>query len=330
MLRAAIVGLGSWGRVLVNAVQENGQPKGDLIQFNRAVTRTPSRAQAFADRQGMALSDQLGDALGGDVDAVVLASINSVHVDQIVAAADAGKPVFVEKPLAFTLADARRAAKACAEAGVTLALGHNRRFLSATATMRTLIDDGTIGRIVHVEGNYSNAYGLACEPGEYWVMRGEHPVGGMTTMGVHILDMMLNLVGPVAAVRAVSRRQVLETEADDTTTLLLDFRDGPSGTLSTLTITPRHWRVTVFGTEGQIEMDGYRQVTISRANGERDVLEFPVEDMERAELEAFARAVQGEATFPLPVDQAVHNAAVMEAVIQSARSDGAVRPVPEG
>lgn len=328
MLRAAIVGLGSWGQVLVSAVQENGVPKGDLIRFDRAVTRTPAKVQNFAERQGMTLSAQLSDALGSDVDAVVLASINSVHVDQIVAVANVGKPVFVEKPLAFTLADAERAANACAKAGVVLALGHNRRFLTATATMKKLIDDGTIGRIVHVEGNYSNAYGLACEPGEYWVMRDEHPVGGMTTMGVHILDMMLNLVGPVAAVRAVSRRQVLETEADDTTTLLLDFRDGPSGTLSTLTITPRHWRVTVFGTKGQIEMDGYRHVTITRANGEREMLDFPAEDMERAELEAFARAVQGESSFPLPIDQAVHNAAVMEAVIQSTRSNGAVRPVP--
>ncbi len=328
MLRAAIIGLGSWGQVLVDAVQEDGKPKGDLIRFDRAVTRTPSRAQDFAERQGLALSDRLEDGLGSDIDAVVLASINSVHVDQIVAAANAGKPVFVEKPLAFSHAEAERAAKACTKAGVTLALGHNRRFLTATATMKRHIDDGTIGRVVHVEGNYSNGYGLVCEPGEYWVMRDEHPVGGMTTMGVHILDMMLNLIGPVAAVRAVSRRQVLTTEADDTTTLLLDFRNGASGTLSTLTITPRHWRVTVFGTKGQIEMDGYRHVTITHANGEREVLEFPAEDMERAELEAFARAVAGAAEFPLPVNQAIHNAAVMEAVIESARSDGVARLVP--
>ena len=90
--------------------------------------------------------------------------------------------------------------------------------------MKSLLDRGTIGRIVHVEGNYSNDYGMACEPGDYWVMKAEHPVGGMTTMGVHILDMMMNIVGPIAAVRAVSRRQMLVTEADDTTTMLFDFR----------------------------------------------------------------------------------------------------------
>ncbi|MEM7123078.1 MAG: Gfo/Idh/MocA family oxidoreductase [Pseudomonadota bacterium] len=328
MLRAAIVGLGSWGQVLVDAVQENGNPKGDLIRFDRAVTRTPSRAQNFADKQGMTLSDNLGDALGDDIDAVVLASINSVHVDQIVAAADAGKPVFVEKPLAFTLAEARRAEEACTKAGVTLALGHNRRFLTATNTIKRLLDEDVIGRIVHVEGNYSGGYGLECEPGEYWVMRAEHPIGGMTTMGVHILDMLINLIDRVDTVRALSRRQIVTTEADDTTNVLLTFENGASGTLSTLTITPRHWRIILFGTHGQLEMDGYRHVTITRAGGEREVLDFSDEDMERAELEAFALAATGKAAFPLPVDQAIHNAAVFEAVVKSAGQDGAVQPVP--
>ncbi|MEM7226642.1 MAG: Gfo/Idh/MocA family oxidoreductase [Pseudomonadota bacterium] len=327
MLRAAIVGLGSWGQVLVDAVQANGHPKGELIRFDRAVTRTPDNAKAFAKRQGLILTDRLEDALGDDIDAVVLASINSVHVDQIVAVAKAGKPVFVEKPLAFSLSEARRAAQACAQAGVTLALGHNRRFLAATRAIKQLLSEETIGKVVHVEGNYSSDYGLECEPGEYWVMRDEHPIGGMTTMGVHILDMMINLVGPVDAVRAISRRQIVTTEADDTTTILLDFGNGASGTLSTLTITPRHWRVSLFGTSGRIEMNGYHKVEITRAGGEPECLAFPDEDMERAELEAFALAAMGRERFPLPVEQAVHNAAVFEAVCSSAGLQGAVQKV---
>ncbi|MEM7170024.1 MAG: Gfo/Idh/MocA family oxidoreductase [Pseudomonadota bacterium] len=327
MLRAAIVGLGSWGQVLVDSVQADGVPKGDLIRFTRAITRTPANAQAFADRQGLAISKHLEYALGPDIDAVVIASINSVHVEQIVAAATAGKPVFVEKPLAFSVSEATAAAAACAEAGVPLALGHNRRFLAATMAMKQLVAEEAIGKIVHVEGNYSSDYGFECEPGEYWVLRDQHPIGGMSTMGVHILDMMINLVGQVSAVRAVSRRQLLTTEADDTTTLLLDFGNGASGALSTLTITPRHWRVTLFGTRGQIEMNGYKEVTINRGEGEREVLSFPVEDMERAELEAFARAATNREAFPLPIEQAVHNAAVLEAVIKSAAGQGAVQQV---
>ncbi|MEO1193517.1 MAG: Gfo/Idh/MocA family oxidoreductase [Pseudomonadota bacterium] len=327
MLRAAIVGLGSWGQVLVDSVQTAGVAKGEVIRFDRAVTRTPSKAAAFAERHGLHLSDRLEDALGPEIDALVLASINSVHVDQIVAAAAAGKPVFVEKPLAFSLGEAERAAAACAQAGVTLALGHNRRFLSSTQAMKRLVSEGRIGRIVHVEGNYSNAYGLECEPGDYWVMRAEHPVGGMTTMGVHILDMMINLVGSIESVRAMSKRRVLTTEADDTTSLLLEFAAGASGTLTTLTVSPRHWRVTLFGTEGQLEMKGYREVTVTREGSEPEVLHFPEEDMERAELEAFAQAATGGAPFPLPVEQAVHNAAVFEAILASARRDGAVEQV---
>ena len=91
MLRTAIVGLGSWGQVLVDAIQVNGRAKGDLICFTHAVTRTPARAQSFAAQQGLTLSSNLDDVLGDNVDAIVLASINSAHVDQIVAAASAGK-----------------------------------------------------------------------------------------------------------------------------------------------------------------------------------------------------------------------------------------------
>ena len=146
-------------------------------------------------------------------------------------------------------------------------------------------------------------------------------------MGVHILDMMINLVGPLSTVRAVSRRQILTTEADDTTTLLLDFDNGASGTLSTLTITPRHWRVSLFGTSGRIEMNGYRQLDITRADGKREILDFPEEDMERAELEAFALSAIGKEPFPLPIEHAVHNAAVLEAVINSAARQGVIQQV---
>ena len=166
MLRAAIVGLGSWGQVLVDAVQENGDPKGDLIRFVRAVTRTPARAKDFANRQGLILTDRLEDALGDDIDAVVLASINSVHVDQIVAAAAGGKHIFVEKPLAFSLSEARRAAQACAEAGVALALGHNRRFLAATRAMKRLLSEEEIVKAMRylIERHYLLVEGAAAMP----------------------------------------------------------------------------------------------------------------------------------------------------------------------
>ena len=100
MLNAAIVGMGGWGRQLVDAVLEDGRPKSERIRITRAVTRTPDNAAEFAKRHGLPLTDDYASVLGDpQIHAVVLATPHSQHVGQIEAAAAAGKHVFVEKPL---------------------------------------------------------------------------------------------------------------------------------------------------------------------------------------------------------------------------------------
>src|SRR5690349_1210256 len=115
MLSAAIVGLGRWGRNLVEAVQG----RSDRIRFTHAVVRRPEEAREFAARHALGVSTDFAAMLADrEVQAVVLTTPHSLHVEQIVAAAAAGKPVFCEKPLALTLADAERAISACRRAGV--------------------------------------------------------------------------------------------------------------------------------------------------------------------------------------------------------------------
>ena len=92
MLNAAIVGLGVWGRQLVDSVLEDGRPKSQRIRFTRAVTRTPAKAVDYAKRQGLSLSDDYGSILGdADVQAVVLATPPRSHPTEIEAALAAGK-----------------------------------------------------------------------------------------------------------------------------------------------------------------------------------------------------------------------------------------------
>src|SRR5688500_11078101 len=143
MLTAAIVGLGRWGKRLVDSVQQGGRPRGEAIRFTRAVAPTPEKVRAYCDEQGLDLTDDLGAVLAdAAIEAVVLASPHDRHVEQIVAAAKARKHVFVEKPLALTAAGAREAIDAAQAAGIVLALGHNRRFLPAMAQLKALIDGG--------------------------------------------------------------------------------------------------------------------------------------------------------------------------------------------
>ena len=318
MLNVAIVGLGGWGQRLVDSVRAPGSTK---LRFTHAVTRTPEKVRAYCSERDILLTDDFARVLNDPrVGAVALATPHSQHADQVIAAAKAGKHVFVEKPFTLDEASARAAARACREAGRVLALGHNRRFLPATAEMKKIIASGDLGTILHLEGNFSGNSGLRYRPGVWRASHAESPAGGMTGMGIHIIDAFLNLAGPVAAVRCESHRRVLEVDMDDTTSVFLRFADGATGYISTLAATGRMVRVQVFGTRGWLHLLDHHILEICDLDGRVRRVEYPIVDIERAELEALADAVAGTAVYPVPVEEAIHGIAVMEAAIRSARS----------
>lgn len=131
MVNAAVVGLGRWGQVLVNAARGSGK-----IRFVAGCTRTPAKAEAFAAEHGFRLlADYAAVLADPEVEAVVLATPHTQHADQVKAAAAAGKHVFCDKPFTLTRDSAAEAIAACRKAGVEIAVGHNRRFLPGYADL---------------------------------------------------------------------------------------------------------------------------------------------------------------------------------------------------
>src|SRR5204862_1722893 len=186
--------------------------------------------------------------------AVVLATPHSRHCEQILAAARAGKHVFCEKPLGLTRQEAAEAAEACARHGVTRAVGYNWRFQPALQEMRRMLEDGRLGKLLHIEGNFCgpSAYRFSRE---HWRHdREEVPAGGMTGRGVHVVDAMLFLAGHIGSVYAQSDRLVHDYGVDDTTSMLFRFRSGSTGYLGTVIATAETWRLQVFGSKGWIEV----------------------------------------------------------------------------
>jgi predicted dehydrogenase len=136
MIRAAVVGLGWWGRTIVQRLQQS-----DRIRLVRAVDVRPEAAGPFAAEHGLPLSSSLDEALADPgMEAVILATPHSLHKDQVLAAAAAGKHVFCEKPLALRHADASAMVRACNERGLVLGVGHERRFEPALIEVKRLID----------------------------------------------------------------------------------------------------------------------------------------------------------------------------------------------
>lgn len=321
MINAAIVGLGRWGQGLVDSVKDSG-----AIRFTAGVTRTVSKAEEFCKARGIALNADY-DAMLSDpsIDAVVLATPHTRHFDQIVAAAKAGKHVFCEKPFTLTRDSARQAVDAVTGAGKVVAVGHNRRFMPNMIEARRRIGAGELGTLLHVEANFSaNLAPMA--RGAWRNSREESPAGGMTSLGIHAVDALINLCGPMTEADARSKRRASGGFAfDDTTCALLDFENGMTGYLGTMAAGGRLWFVRVFGEKGWVELRGTEQLVACDETGEQTVLETPSGNSLGAELEAFAAAAQGGEPYPVTPDEIVHGVAVLEAIIDSAGSGKRVR-----
>src|SRR5215510_5207322 len=141
MIDAAIIGLGRWGKGIVQSTQG----KSARLRFIRGVSKEPEDVRAFAATHGFALSTEFAEVVADPrVQAVMLATPHSLHVDQISAVAAAGKPVWCEKPLALTLAQAKRAVAACAGAGVVFGLGNNKRCFPSMRELKRVVAEGII------------------------------------------------------------------------------------------------------------------------------------------------------------------------------------------
>jgi predicted dehydrogenase len=320
MLHAGIVGLGLWGQRLVASCDGSS-----LIRFTAAVTRTPAKAADFARARNLPLGSDLAALLADPaIEAVVLATPHSQHAQQMIAAAAAGKHIFVEKPFTLDKPGAEAAVAAARDAGVVLALGQNRRFLPAIRELKRLIDDGVLGTILHAEGNISAPAGYRYRAGAWRASAAESPAGGMTGLGIHVVDALIHLAGDIAEVTAQSFRRVLTIDIDDTTAMLFRFTSGASGGLVTLAATAPIWRLQIFGSKGWAEMRGETRLEVALIDGKPSATDYPVVDKERAELEAFARAVAGEAPYPIPPAEAIHGVAVLEAIVRSAKTGASV------
>jgi predicted dehydrogenase len=320
MLRVGIVGLGLWGQRLVASCDGSS-----LTRFTAAVTRTPAKAAEFARGRNLPLGTDYAALLADPaIDAVALATPHSQHAEQMIQAAAAGKHIFVEKPFTLDKPGAEAAVAAARRAGIVVALGHNRRFLPAIRELKRLIDDGVLGEILHAEGNISAPAGYRFRAGGWRATAAESPAGGMTGLGIHVVDALIHLAGGIAQVTAQSFRRVLTIDIDDTTAMLFRFKSGASGGLVTLTATAPIWRLQIFGSKGWAEMRGETRLEIDLIDGKPSATDYPAIDKERAELEAFARAVAGEAPYPIAPDEAIHGVAVLEAIVRSAKLGAAV------
>jgi predicted dehydrogenase len=322
MTGIALVGTGMWAPRLADAAKRAG------LELVTCFSRDARRRAAFAERFGCEAAASLEEAIGHPgVEGLLLVTPNDVHEEQALASAERGRHVFVEKPIADSVEAAERMRRACADAGVTLMVGHAFRRLGAARRVRQLIDDGALGRVVLAEANMSLPGVLKAEA--WRAHRERNPGGPIMQLGIHHIDTLASWLGPVR--RASGRFAHVHTTADidDVGVLTLEFESGALGSLTGSYVSPKTLSLRLLGTDAVLDyrtdfsvwpdtraLDGVTTLTL---DGER--VSFEARDMLAEELAEFGRCIRGEAE---PETGAAEGIAALAAVAEALRPQAEV------
>jgi len=330
-VRVAAIGVGGWGRTLADASR-----RGAGFTIVACTSRSADNRAAFAKSYGCRDLPSVEAVLADpEVEGVIITTPHSVHAEQVVAAAQAGKHVFVDKPFTLSLADARRATDACHRAGVVLAVGHQRRRQAASRGLKRLLDEDALGRVAQIEGNFSADGGFVMvKPGAWRAVPAETPGGPMTNLGIHHVDTFQYLLGPIVRVMALSRQVALTgVQTHDATSIIFEFASGSLGYLGTSWVhANRTAFITLHGTDAQAwhEADGARLFVGRRGEAERTAVPLTPVDALVEELAEFARCVREDTRPEVGGEEATANVAVLAAIVESIETGRAASVASQG
>jgi predicted dehydrogenase len=318
MTGIAVVGTGMWAPRLASAAERAG------LELVTCFSRDDQSRGEFAQRFGCEPARSFEDAIGRPgVEGVVLATPNDVHEEQALACAERGRHVFVEKPIADSTEAGERMRRACAEAGVTLMVGHAFRRLGAARRVKQLLDDGALGRVVLAEANMSLPGSF--KPGAWRGERERNPGGPIMQLGIHHVDTLAYWLGPVRRASGRFAHVHAQADIDDVGVLTLEMESGALATLTGSYVSPKTLSLRLFGTDAVLDyrtdfsvwpdaqaLDGATTLTL---RGEP--VDFEERDMLAEELAELGRCIRGEAEPETGADEGIAALAVVLQALDS-------------
>jgi len=316
-VRVGCLGMGWWSDVLADAATRSGS-----FEIVSCFTRSEDKRRAFASRYGCEAAPSY-DALLADrrIEAIVNTTPNNAHLETTRAAAEAGKHVFLDKPIANTVADASALTVACRRAGVVLALGYQRRRESHFRWIRRQIDAGAFGRLVNAEANISRDRLGKIDLASWRYTAEGMPGGVMLQIGIHYTDVLEYLMGPVVAVTARLAQLVLPGDNPDVASMVLEHERGALSTLNaSYASASEHYVMHIYGKEASAFYDGQQGLRcLTRGAAAAQPVACPETDTIVDELEEFAAAVRGQGAPEMDGERSTRSLAVVLAGIRSAR-----------
>ena len=326
-VRLGLVGLGEWGeQVAAAAALDPG------VTLVSCYARSPETRGLFAKRFGcVPCTSYQGMLDDSGIEGVVVMTPNKAHREHVVAAAEHHKHCLVTKPISTSIEDGQAMIRACEEAEVTLAVGHQSRREPALRKLRELLESDELGTPVMVECNISSGRGLEIQPQQWRWTTDECPSGPLILLGVHHVDSLQYLLGPIVRVQGWQRRRLTSAEIDDVTCTLLEFESGLLGYLGASYVSGEACWIKVYGTSGVAHYDQHTGLVLSKDSWEGgrtrypkaagiDLQEVPIATM-REEIAEFAECIRTGKKPDIDGDQALRNLAVVLAAIQSGETD---------
>jgi predicted dehydrogenase len=321
-LRVACIGMGWWSDVLADAIQRSGK-----LQILSCYTRSEDKRQKFAEKYRCRPAESFEALLAdGEIEAIINTTPNDVHLATTRAAAAAGKHVFLDKPIANSISDGRAITEACRAAGVVLALGYQRRRESHFRYVRQQIDAGRFGKLVNAEANISRDRLGKVDLSSWRYQAAGMPGGVMLQIGIHYIDVLEYLIGPVQAVRAQSVQLVLPGDNPDVASLILQHENGALSTVNaSYASASEYYLMNVYGKDMTAFYDLHHGLRLlKRGESQPVAVSCAVNDTLVEQLEEFAAAARGQGRHEVGGEEATRSLAVVRAGILSAREGRAV------
>ena len=315
MIKAAAVGLGWWSDELAKSIHRKSKKIKIVSCYSRSKKKRINFSKKFNTQFHNSYNELIKDQ---NIDAILLTTPHSLHAKHTIQALQNGKHVFVEKPMATKSVDAQKMLFYAKKFNKTLAVGHNRRFSSVYNYIKNLNDQNKIGKILHMDANFS-APGALNYKKKFWrANRKESPGGAVAGLGIHMIDLMCCFGGKIKSIQSLVRKYAVNVNMDDTTSAIFEFNNKCTGNLTTIFACPFISTFNLYGTNMNIfsQIDN-NKVTIFNKNGKVKNLHLINHDTLFLELQEFADSCINKKKYRIDNKEAVHNVEIMEAIVKS-------------
>lgn len=316
-VRVASIGLGWWSDVLADAAKRSGK-----LSIVACYSRSEDKRRAFAEKYGCQASPSYEAILADPaIEAIINTTPNDAHLETTRAAASAGKHVFLDKPIANTVSDARAIAECARAAGIVLALGYQRRRESHFRFVRRQIDEGVFGKLVNAEANISRDRLGQFDLSSWRYQAAGMPGGVMLQIGIHYTDVLEYLMGPIKAVTGRSAQLVLPGDNPDVASMVLEHENGALSTLNaSYASASEYYLMNIYGKEASAYYDMHQGLRMLKRGGKTPAaVPCPKNDTLAEELEEFAAAARGVGVPEMGGEASTTSLAVIRAGVLSAR-----------